>query len=83
MWLRKVLAEVAEKGKDYKPYGEQAAEKFGSEIDICLGNYDEKGVVNSDIAIFKYDYSFFMTPEEIKKKGAPPKLVAPKAFDLS
>lgn len=41
------------------------------------------GKVNTDIAIFKYDYSFFMTPEELKKKGAPSKLVAPKAFDLS
>lgn len=83
VWVRKVLAEVADKGKDYKPYAEQAAEKFGSEIDICLGKFEEKGKVNNDIAIFKYDYSYFMTADEIKKKGLPNKLVAPKAFDLA
>jgi hypothetical protein len=83
VWLREVLAEVAEKGDAYKSYAEQAKERFGAEVDICLGNYDEKGKVNTDIAVFKYDYSYFMTPEEIKKKGAPTKLVAPKSFDLA
>lgn len=48
-----------------------------------MGDFNEKGKVNTDIAIFKYDYTFFMTPEEIKKKGAPAKLSAPKTFDLS
>jgi hypothetical protein len=78
-----VLAEVSEKGAAYKSFEDAAQEKFGGSVDICLGNFEEKGKVNQDIAIFKYDYSYFMTPEEIKKKGAPTKLVPPKSFDFS
>jgi hypothetical protein len=81
-----VLAEVAEKGDAYKPYTQEAQEKFGAEVDICLGNFDEVGKVNTNIAIFKYDYSFFMPVDEVKKlKGdkAVPKLTPPKAFDLT
>lgn len=85
MWLRKQLKEVS---TQQKSYDEQAAERFGSEVDICLGdNYEQVGKVNTDMAVFKYDFTYFMSPDEIKKlkgdKAPPPKLKAPKAFDLS
>jgi hypothetical protein len=44
------------------------------------------GKVNTNIAVFNYDYTYFMSAEDQKKlKGdkAVPKLVAPKALDLS
>jgi hypothetical protein len=41
-------------------------------------------VNHTDIAIFKWDFTYFMTEEEKKKhKELPEKLVPPKAFDLS
>lgn len=66
MWLRKILAEVEKKEKSYDL---EAEEKFGKEIDIVLGNnFEAKGKVNTDIAVFKYDFSYFMSAEELKKK---------------
>lgn len=62
-------------------------EKYAAEIDICLGNYDEVGKVNhTDIGVFKYDFTYFMSPEEVKKlseEKRPEPLKIPKAFDLS
>ncbi len=83
VWLRKQLAQVREKSFD-----EEAAEKFGSEVDIAVGdNYEAKGKVNREIAVFKWDYTHFMSAEEIKKlkgdKAPPAKLVPPKSFDLT
>lgn len=71
-------------GKD-KSFSQEAAERFGAEVDICVGNdYNAKGRVNTDIAIFKYDYTYFMTPDEVKKlKEKPAKLAPPKAFDFT
>lgn len=84
MWLRKTLKEVSEGSKHYQ---DEAAERFGSEIDICIGNYAEQGKVNREIAVFKWDYTYFMSPDEVKKlkgeKAPPPKLVPPKSFDLT
>jgi hypothetical protein len=76
------LAEV--EGKE-KGFDEEAAERFGSEVDICIGNdYEAKGKVNTDIAIFKYDFTYFMSPDELKKlKEKPAKVLPPKAFDFS
>lgn len=68
VWLKKVLREVAEQGESYKPFQEQAAEKFGSEVDICLGNnFAEVGKVNTDMAVYKYDYTYFMSADDLKK----------------
>jgi hypothetical protein len=83
VWIRKILADAANSDKSFD---QDAKEKFASEIDICLGDdYAAKGKINTDIAVFKYDYSFFMNAEELKKKKdqIPAKLVAPKAFDLT
>ena len=51
-------------------------------------NFEEVGKVNTDdIAIFKYDFTYFMSADEIKKlkgdKLPPPRAVAPKSFDLT
>lgn len=50
-----------------------------------MAKYEEKGVVNhTEIAAFKWDFTYFMNEEEFKKyTPKPEKLVPPKAFDLS
>ena len=76
---------LAESTNAPKSFDQEAADRFGAEVDICVGNdFSAKGKVNTDIAIFKYDYTFFMSPEEVKKlKEKPAKLVPPKAFDFT
>lgn len=69
-------------------FDDEIAQKFGSEVDICLGdNYNEVGKVNQkDIGIFKYDFTYFMNPDDVKKlpkEKQPEKFVAPKSFDFS
>ena len=67
-------------------YDKEAFAKFDDEIDICLGEFDKKGKINSNIAVFNYDFTFFMSPEELKKfpkEKLPAKITAPKSFDLS
>ena len=43
------------------------------------------GKINTDFAVFKWDFTYFMGKEELAKfKGdKPEKLVPPKSFDLS
>jgi hypothetical protein len=55
------------------------------DIDICLGDYDKKDVVHTDMAIFNWDNTLFMSKEEIKKLPAEKKkkAVPPVMFDLS
>jgi len=59
--------------------------KYRDRIDICLGDWDEKGVINTDFAAHKLDVSQYMTKQELKEY--PFKLVGlckpPKMFDLS
>lgn len=64
IWLKKVLKEIPNKQGDHDS---DAAAKYSGEIDICLGNYNDRGKVNRDIAIFNWNYSFFMSPDELKK----------------
>lgn len=60
-----------------------AKSTFDKELDICMGNYDEKGVINTQMAIFNWDYTYFMTKDDLKKsKEKHEKIVPPKAFDL-
>jgi hypothetical protein len=66
------------------PFDEEIEAKFASEIDICVGDYDKPGKINTDIACFKWDYTYFMTPDELKKvKEKPEPLIPPKSFDFS
>ena len=82
MWLKKHLKQTVDRSE---AFDDEISRKFGSEVDVCLGtDYEARGKVNSDIAIFKWDYTFFMSPEELKKmKDKPEKLVAPKSFDFT
>lgn len=80
-WLKKT---VYESEKKEISYDEEARRKFDSEIDVCLGEYDQVGKVHRDIAIFKWDYSYFMNKEDLKKlKEKPEKIKPPMAFDFS
>ena len=61
-------------------------DKYRKEFDISSGDFNEKGVVNHDVAIFKYDWTYFLTEDELKKlpqDKIPEKLVPPTAFDFS
>lgn len=41
-----------------------------------MGKYEEQGVVNTEMAVFKWDNTYFMSADEIKKmKDKPEKLV--------
>ena len=64
-WFLKHLKEIENSDFDYD---REALKKHGEEIrnDICLGDYDQKGVVNTDMAIFKWNNQMFMSEEEIK-----------------
>lgn len=80
LWLKKVVNESAEK----EHFNDKVKRKFENEIDICLGDYDKVGKVNTDVAVHKWDFTHFMTEDDLKKyKGAlPEKLVKPVGFDL-
>jgi hypothetical protein len=81
-WLRK---EVLVKGpKREIPFDIEIKDKYAGEIDLCEGTYDKVGVVRTDMAVYKWDYTYFMSPEDVAKlKEKPEPLVAPKSFDLS
>lgn len=55
-----------ENSPEVKSYDEKVLEKYAHEFDLCRGNYDEKGKVNTDIACFKYDWTMLMTKQELK-----------------
>ena len=59
--------------------------KYRDKIDICMGSWDEKGVINTDIAVHKLDASQFMTKQELKEYpyGEVKLCKPPKMFDLS
>lgn len=62
----------------------EVLEKYGPEIDISHGEFDVKGVINTEMAIFNYDNSYHMTAAELKAaKEKPEKIVPPKMFDIS
>ena len=60
---------------------------YAAEIDICVGDFNEVGKVNqTEIGVFKYDFTYFMSADELKKlpkDKLPEPLDAAKAFDLA
>jgi hypothetical protein len=62
-WLMQALRKA--EGSDFD-YDKESLEKFEDQIELCLGDYDEVGHINTDMAIFKWDNTVFMTEEEIK-----------------
>ena len=58
---------------------------FKSKIDICTGDFNVKGKVNTSMAIFNFDQSLYMTQEEIDllpDEQKPHRFVPPKMLDL-
>jgi hypothetical protein len=66
-------------------FDDQVLAKYGSQIDVCLGDFNEKGVLNTDMAVYQLDWTQFMSKQELKEyKGDKLEpLVKPKMFDLS
>ena len=85
IWLRKFIAEQVEKPISFD---EEVASRFGSEIDICIGDkYHEVGKVNhTEIGVHKWNFTYFMTADELKKfpkDKLPEKVAIPSSFDFS
>lgn len=65
VWLKKTLDEVSLKETSCD---DDLFKKYRDELDIDLGDsYDKEGVVNKKIGVFNFDFTYFMTPEELKK----------------
>ena len=66
-------------------FDEKVMAKYGADIDVCLGDYNEKGVPNTEMAVYKMDWTHFMSKQEIKEQkiDKPEPLTKPKMFDLS
>ena len=81
-WLKFKVADGAEMEKGFD---ERVREKYDPEIDLCHGEWDKPGVINTSMAVHNWDFTHFMTPEELEsfKGDMPDKLVPPKMFDLS
>ena len=47
-----------------------ALEKYADQKDICVGDFEEKGTLNHEMAIYKWDASIYMTEEEIAAEEA-------------
>ena len=62
-WL---LLEINRAKLRTESYEEMAFRKHRDELDICLGDFNEKGIVNhTNIACFKWDFTYFMTEEQL------------------
>ena len=81
-WLRQQLARASEMTQSYD---EMVSAKHGKDISICNGKFDEPAELQTQMAVHKYDFTYFMTKEELKafKGEVPGKLKSPKMFDLS
>jgi hypothetical protein len=81
--LKKYLAEI-EANPDYD-FDKICSEKYKHEIDICTGDFNEQGVVNhSDIAAFKYDWTYHLTDKELKElKKRPYRPIPPDPIDFT
>lgn len=67
-------------------YDKMALEKYADQKDISVGNFEEKGKLNHEMAIYKWDASIYMTEEEIAalpEERRPVLSEPPKYFDLS
>jgi len=63
-----------------KSFNDEVEEKFGSEIGICFGDYNKKETLNTKMAIHKWDFTHFMTADDLKvfKGEKPEKLEIPQ-----
>ena len=83
-WLRRELRRI-EADPDFD-FDRTALEKYKDQKDVCTGEFDVKGVINHDMAIYKWDASVYMTEKEIAElpeERRPQSFTPPKQFDLS
>ena len=60
------LIEIEKSKTRTESYEEMALRKHADEIDISMGNFKEKGVINQkNIACFKWDFTYFMTESQL------------------
>ena len=81
-WFRAMMKQGLESEESAQ---ERILAKYGDKVDICHADFNEKGVINTDMACHKLDASQFMTEEEYKEypHGPVTLTVAPKMFDLT
>ena len=81
-WFRSQMKTLSQTEQTFE---ERVLQKYQDKIDICLGDFNEKGVINEDMAVHKLVCTDYMTKEEIKNypHGNSTLCVAPKMFDLS
>lgn len=82
-WLTKHLQQI--EGSEFD-FDKEANDKFyWVKDEICLGDYDKKGVLNQEMAIYKWDNQMFMTPDDLKKLSDDQKIIKkpPMGFDFS
>lgn len=81
-WLRRQLESVSSDSLSFMEINEP---KYLPELDVCHGDWDTKYTVNTEMIAHKYDWTYHMSPEELKafKGELPEKVVPPKMFDLS
>lgn len=83
-WLRRHL-HLIELDPEFD-FDKMALEKYADEKDICVGDFSEKGKLNHEMAIYKWDASIYMTEEEIAalpEERKPVLYEPPKYIDLS
>ena len=51
-----------------RSFDQKVLSKYKNEVDVCLGDFDEKSTPNTEMAVFNVDWTQFMTPEEVKKQ---------------
>ena len=53
-WFKKIMSAGLAQEKTCE---ERLLEKFADKVDICLGDFNQKGVINTDMAVHKLDAS--------------------------
>ena len=82
-WLFRHLRQI-ESQPDYD-YDKIAMDMFGKDLDICLGDYDQKGTVNTEMAIFNFDAGMYYNKKEIAAmpdEKKPVRFTPPTMLDL-
>ena len=80
-WFRSQMKTLVESELSFE---ERIMQKYRDKIDICMGDFAEKGVINEDMAVHKLVCTDYMSKDEIKDypHGNSTLCVAPKMFDL-
>jgi len=83
-WLRRHLRKIEEDPNF--DFDSVALEKYEDQRDVSHGDYGEKGVINTEMAVYRWNAAVFMSDKEIKAlpdEKKPETFTPPKHFDLS